>query len=166
MLRWSRARCFAIASLALFCAALLAGCERKVGATIEKGTNPPVFRLLGNGCQTKLVIYGPHPDRHDLQMNFATPAIWSIATAGAAMLTPSEKLPLVEYARPPAEFENYGTSTPPPALEPGKYYKMVVSATHGDTFYKNGRPHERFELTDVCFLFEASGATEVPCKEK
>jgi hypothetical protein len=167
VLHHSRARCSVSAALALLCAGLSTGCSRRTtGATIQEKTNPPTFRLLGSGQRTHLVVYGPYPDQRSLSRNFSIPAIWSVTTVGAAMSTPTQDLPLIQYGTEPAGFGRYSVSTPAPALELGRYYKMVVSATHGDTFYKNGRPHERFEMTNVCFLLDAAGASVVPCAEK
>ncbi len=162
-----RVRCAANAALALACLALATGCmRRRTGATLQDRSTPPTFRLLGNGHRTKLVVYGPYPDQQSLATNFAIPAVWSINTEGATEAMPSEKLPPVQYGTQPVGFKQYGGPNPPHALELGKYYKMVVSATHGDKFYKNGHKYDRFELTDVCFTVAASGTSLVPCKVK
>jgi hypothetical protein len=143
-----------------------AGCaSRPTGLDLITKGNPPVFKLSGDSYFLTFTVSGPFPSLSELQNDTGKyVSVWEINTKTTAdSRTPIEKLPQISYGTLPygfAQFRPYDKQPAPP-LEPRKFYKAEVFATHGKS---DGRGGRKWERSASCFLANASGVEEVSCK--
>lgn len=129
----------------------VAACEVSTSVEIEDSSNPPTFKLSGNGYLYHFIVLGPYSSEEELRTPSASPGvIWQLSPDEHAN-TKVDHLPQIKYGGVPQGFkQDQPGEGAPRALEPGKFYAI-------------SSPSINANFNVFCFRVEANAVFEVSC---